>query len=564
MNITSPCLGNGRCLNTQGSFKCTCDSGWEGPRCSVKVKLFCNQIPCKNNGTCILNLTTQNYQCICSKGFEGDFCDIDINECVTSFRPCSGRGSCVNSFGSYFCDCYGDWEGLRCEKRIDPCLSNPCPKNSVCETKGSSYQCTCNIGWEGPKCDQEVKRATGPCANMCKGEESCYLEHDCTHYKHCHARNFACHCTLMKCAFGTFWSSSLNTCDKVSNVLCKSDPCLNLPADSTYPSEFNCRTFYMCNRNMQSIAMCCDLGYAYDPEVKNCTRSRYCSLECSTQNIPTTTSPTVVETSPPWVTSEGSVCKLYPLNGDPTKFIQSGLIQSCAKGTIFQPSICGCGSDKDYILSRCSSLVYLDFRGDRIKDVYHQSYVEVKNVMRINTSEPDDTYAFFNGRSSSIRIPRFSAVALRLLTIQIRFFALPFGPRYQVLISNCRSSAKPTGIIELQNQTPSVAIVADTKDEHLTLLGYSEDWRVRPAILTLSYKVKAWMNVELLYDGRSIAGRVTSFSSNGSISFESKDETVLSGNLVAPDGPLSIGMCKENQDAFYGYMDMVQVFDCNP
>lgn len=63
----------------------------------------------------------------------------------------------------------------------------------------------------------------GPCAAKCQGTESCYMEHNCTHYEHCYAWNGAvCHCTLMICSFGTFWNSKINNCDMVAQVNCKS------------------------------------------------------------------------------------------------------------------------------------------------------------------------------------------------------------------------------------------------------------------------------------------------------------------------------------------------------
>lgn len=64
---------------------------------------------------------------------------------------------------------------------------------------------------------------TGACATKCRGTESCYIGHNCTHYEHCYAWNGAeCHCTLMVCSFGTFWNSKINNCDMVAQVDCKS------------------------------------------------------------------------------------------------------------------------------------------------------------------------------------------------------------------------------------------------------------------------------------------------------------------------------------------------------
>lgn len=146
---------------------------------------------------------------------------------------------------------------------------------------------------------------------------------------------------------------------------------------------------------------------------------------------------------------------------------------------------------KQHFLSVCVPLVYVDFAGDDIRNLYRQNYIEVKNVFQVQFRNVKVFYGLFNETSSSIQVPRLSTVALSRLMIQLRFFSSKsIGPRYQNLVSNCHSSAKPWDIPQLaQGQTPSLAIVADTVDKHLTFLGYSDDWRARPAIFALPYKV---------------------------------------------------------------------------
>lgn len=39
---------------------------------------------------------------------------LDTNEC--NFNPCQNNGTCVNSMGSYTCDCIDGWEDQNCEK----------------------------------------------------------------------------------------------------------------------------------------------------------------------------------------------------------------------------------------------------------------------------------------------------------------------------------------------------------------------------------------------------------------------------------------------------------------
>lgn len=117
--------------------------------------------------------------------------------------------------------------------------------------------------------------------------------------------------------------------------------------------------------------------------------------------------------------------------------------------------------------------------------------MQLNNVQQVDSGIANVSYGWFNGQSSSIQIPRLNAVALPRLKIQLRFYAsMPSNSRYQVLVSNCRSSAKPWNILDVaQDQSPSLAIIANTLDQHLTFLGYSDDWKVTPVTFHLPYKV---------------------------------------------------------------------------
>nr|XP_022304433.1 uncharacterized protein LOC111111636 [Crassostrea virginica] len=593
---SNPCRGNGKCINLAGSFRCDCFQGWRGlhcerrfdpclrnscsknSKCEVQGDTYrcncfkgwtgekcdrdineCQTNPylCSPNGIC--ENTKGGYSCKCHSGWKGDNCRTDINECETLQTPCSGHGRCTNSEGTYICSCYRGWEGGRCERKIDPCLSNPCPENSLCKMKGSSYECTCLVGWEGPDCSKEVQKATGPCAEKCQGKETCYIGHNCTHYDHCFAwDNAACHCTRMICSFGTFWNAKINNCDRVAQVECKSDPCLYMKYRSTYPSHFNCRTFYKCNKNRQSLPMCCNKGYAYDHNVQGCAPDPYCKLHCAErEKVQTTIAPTTPKISM-------DTCYFWSVSGSPHRYRNavSNIIQNCPLGTVFKADYCVCVQDTAFSRRECVPLVNVNFTGDEIINLSQQSYIQVDGVSQVESGLAYVTYGFFNGMSSSIQIPRLNAVALPRLRIQIRFFAsTPANSRYQVLVSNCRSKAKSWDIPEVaENQSPSLAIIADTVDYHLTFLGYSDDWKVRPVLFRLPYKANSWNNVELVYNGNSFKGRIRSQNEDSS-TFYQEEEKPFSGRIVAPSGPLKVGRCSD-KDAFYGYIDMMKVFDC--
>lgn len=76
-----------------------------------------------------------------------------------------------------------------------------------------------------------------------------------------------------------------------ASVFCASfaDPCLHSKYGTTYPSYFNCRTFYTCNRHQHSLPMCCNKGYSYNHQAQKCTPNPYCNVECAEKEMAQTT-----------------------------------------------------------------------------------------------------------------------------------------------------------------------------------------------------------------------------------------------------------------------------------
>ena len=66
-------------------------------------------------------------------------------------------GVCINSIGSYKCRCLTEYTGLRCEVKIDHCLSEPCQNNATCEDRFGGFACDCDqTGFSGPMCAVNV------------------------------------------------------------------------------------------------------------------------------------------------------------------------------------------------------------------------------------------------------------------------------------------------------------------------------------------------------------------------------------------------------------------------
>ena len=105
------------CKNTLGSFICDCVEGTEanwGPQgqfiscqdmdeCALSV---C--VPPEMGGVCTNSYGS--FACACARGFTGsglpdrDGC-ADVNECADNTHTCSSTQKCINSAGSYFCEC---------------------------------------------------------------------------------------------------------------------------------------------------------------------------------------------------------------------------------------------------------------------------------------------------------------------------------------------------------------------------------------------------------------------------------------------------------------------------
>ncbi|XP_062590485.1 IgGFc-binding protein-like isoform X2 [Saccostrea cucullata] len=66
-----PCQNGGTCTNTDTSYTCTCNEGWSGQDCSIKIPA-CQSMPCQNGGTC--TNTDTSYTCTCNEGWSGQDC----------------------------------------------------------------------------------------------------------------------------------------------------------------------------------------------------------------------------------------------------------------------------------------------------------------------------------------------------------------------------------------------------------------------------------------------------------------------------------------------------------
>nr|CAD7408408.1 unnamed protein product [Timema poppensis] len=65
-------------------------------------------------------------------------------ECLGS--PCEHDGNCVNTPGSFACNCTQGFTGPRCETNVNECESHPCQNDGSCLDDPGTFRCVCMPG----------------------------------------------------------------------------------------------------------------------------------------------------------------------------------------------------------------------------------------------------------------------------------------------------------------------------------------------------------------------------------------------------------------------------------
>ena len=102
-NNEQSCENGATCVNFYGGYSCECHAGFTGARCEngIRVLMYLN--------VSIKLLSNLPFRYYCKS-------IVDINECGRD--PCFNNATCINTVGSFECDCTPELFGELCEQGI--------------------------------------------------------------------------------------------------------------------------------------------------------------------------------------------------------------------------------------------------------------------------------------------------------------------------------------------------------------------------------------------------------------------------------------------------------------
>lgn len=156
-SVTDMCGDHGWCLETaneeEGNYMCLCYTGYGGKQCINLIECEIEDAnECNRYATC--TDSDGSYSCECDRGWEGDGieCD-DIDMCLTA--DCGNHDTCYDVVATedpigYDCKCSIGWDeaDAHCKVDIDECSENRCNRNTKCTNTDGSFECNCNQNYE--------------------------------------------------------------------------------------------------------------------------------------------------------------------------------------------------------------------------------------------------------------------------------------------------------------------------------------------------------------------------------------------------------------------------------
>ena len=242
--LANDCHENSKCVNSEGSFTCSCNSGYfgDGEKC---IEGSCEDDMCPLNEECVASTTRD---CECKIGFSRNATDscLDTDECATIDEVCDTNANCTNTPGSYNCNCIENYfgDGKTCFQGSCSDANCPLSDNKKCVLP-TTVDCECVEGFEF---DQ---------ASVCVDSDEC-KEEPCNNIS-----SFACINTQ-----GSFY------CSCKSGFLPAGSLCSDL--DECMTSEHKCNEQEACTNTMGNYTCPCKNGYISEQNV--CSNFDECAI----------------------------------------------------------------------------------------------------------------------------------------------------------------------------------------------------------------------------------------------------------------------------------------------
>ncbi|HRE90738.1 MAG TPA: EGF domain-containing protein, partial [Myxococcota bacterium] len=150
------CAADATCRNTLGSFGCLCNPGFLGDGKTCVDVDVCQTAPCAPGERCV-DLPGYAFTCECLEGYVADEDSggcVDVDECALDTDGCTGTGvSCINAEGSFDCAYTGCQDTCNIPALCSSFPNNACPSTTTCNFQGApeDWVCLCAAGYEeGP------------------------------------------------------------------------------------------------------------------------------------------------------------------------------------------------------------------------------------------------------------------------------------------------------------------------------------------------------------------------------------------------------------------------------
>ncbi|CAF4415936.1 unnamed protein product, partial [Rotaria sp. Silwood2] len=193
---------NPNATNVIGS--CICDSGYEGTFCNKRIDMCASNNPCSNaTEDCLTDPASGNATCSCKVGYQknGTSTCTDIDECTSQLDLCiPDVSSCVNSIGSYWCNCSNGYESMNgscvdineCNMSEKNCSGY---KNTYCTNIQGSYECRCSFNYSlGGDSNQQYGNARNSTSLCLPTNYSIFCANQCWPPATCSSRTGRCEC----------------------------------------------------------------------------------------------------------------------------------------------------------------------------------------------------------------------------------------------------------------------------------------------------------------------------------------------------------------------------------